>query len=141
MAEDMAAFNERLAALQQDYVRQLPERLAAIEAAWSGLTQNSWGVETLRELYRTVHGLTGSGPTFGYGEISNAARAFEILLKEAVIASVKPAADQLNRMTSALDALHFAIASVAPVPAPSPAVGTPAMAPEAEQIRPLLYLV
>ena len=58
MAETPAA---RLAALQRDYRAQLPQRLAAIEAAWPHLAAGRWAPEPARELYRLLHNLSGSG--------------------------------------------------------------------------------
>ncbi len=141
MPDDKATSPESFAAPQRDYVRQLPERLAAIEAGWSRLTQTSWEEGALRELRRAVHALVDPGVTFGLGEIGNAARAFEILLKEAVATPGRPATAILNRLTAALDALRFAITSVAPVSTAVPAEDARVKATTTEKTWPLLYLI
>ena len=74
----------RLAALQRDYLAQLPQRLAAIEESWSRLATGSWEAGPARDLLRLVHNLTGSGATFGVAELSAAAREFEQQLQAAI---------------------------------------------------------
>lgn len=73
----------RLAALQRDYLAQIPQQLAAIEEAWGRLVASDWAAGPARELHRLVHNLSGSGATFGVVELSTAARALEQQLQAA----------------------------------------------------------
>ncbi len=106
LAPDPAA---RLAALQRDYLAQLPQRLAAIEEAWSRLAADSWAVEPARELLRLVHNLSGSGATFGVAELSAAAREFEQQLQAAIGERSPPAAQARARMQAALAQLRAVV--------------------------------
>ncbi|MFC1602055.1 response regulator [Pseudomonadota bacterium] len=74
---------EQLAALQTLFRKQLPERFLAIEQAWEAVTQKPTESD-IKELHRCVHGLAGSGGTFGADDISQVAQDAEILLKSAM---------------------------------------------------------
>ena len=66
-----------LARLSADFVRQLPERLQAVEddlTAWLDEPRNTGRLEVLSH---RVHQLKGSGSTFGCPGISRAARTLE----------------------------------------------------------------
>ena len=119
----------RLAAMQRDYLAQLPQRLAAIEEAWSRLTAGAWAVEPGRELHRLVHNLSGSGTTFGVAELSAAARVIEQELQAAIGDESPPAAEARARMQAALGQLRVVVGRLSAVagwwPAP-PAAGAAA---------------
>ena len=72
---------QRLAELRRDYVRALPDRLAAVRIAWQALAQAGDGIFVHTELVRAVHGLSGSGGSFGCESLSLAARQLEDFLK------------------------------------------------------------
>ncbi len=73
---------EKLHSLRLNYVEQLPSRLASVKRLWldyqvsarlAGLTSE----ETCKELIHQVHGLAGSGGTFGYTALSDVAKKLE----------------------------------------------------------------
>lgn len=103
---DLAA---RLAVLQQDYVAQLPQKLAAIEELWAAVAGGDWVPEPVHELHRLVHNLTGSGKTFGVSDISDAARELEQQLKAAVDAGVEPGGEARARMQRSLASLRTVV--------------------------------
>ncbi|MDH4134919.1 MAG: response regulator, partial [Gammaproteobacteria bacterium] len=144
MADGKAALSERLATLQQDYILRLPDRLAGIDSIWRGLTGEAWEQESLRELHRSVHSLTGSGLTFGHQDISDAARAFESLLKDAITSATRPAASSVDDMVTAMKRLRSAIEAVTStstsVSSAAPASNSP-QTPETQKTLPMLYLV
>lgn len=78
---DAADFQARLQALRDSYAAQLPAKIGEIRALWEKLCGMP-GPDDLKTLHRLVHSLTGSGATFGYAEISDAARVMESCLKE-----------------------------------------------------------
>lgn len=102
----------RLAALQRDYLAQLPHRLTAIEEAWSRLAAGDWAPEPVRELHRLVHNLSGSGATFGIAELSTAARSFEQQLQAAIGHRSLPATEVLAQMQSALAQLRVVVSQL-----------------------------
>ena len=64
--------------LRRHYIEALPARLAALETAWDEhRSEISGGTEGLRRL---AHNLKGSGATYGFPDISEAARSLEELL-------------------------------------------------------------
>lgn len=81
MDEDKTArMQAQLQAMCEAYAAQLPEKIAQIVETWSVL-RHDWSDEKFVALHRMVHGLTGSGATFGFSRLSDAARTLEVLLK------------------------------------------------------------
>lgn len=75
MATDKAEITRRLQALQADFSHHLPERLALVESAWQ--TARGGDADALDAMHRQIHGLAGSGATFGFAALSTAARVLE----------------------------------------------------------------
>ncbi|MEF3273349.1 MAG: response regulator [Chloroflexus sp.] len=70
--------------LQQQYLSQLGNKIAQLEAIWSRLHVGPPQADDIRELQRIVHNLAGSGATFGLAAVSEAARASDVALQTAV---------------------------------------------------------
>lgn len=77
------AIREKLKVLHEDYGRQLPIKIAQLRELWQDFEKKRDG-GTLMLLERTVHSLTGSGATYGFPTISNAARKLETQLREII---------------------------------------------------------
>ncbi|MBG6070392.1 Hpt domain-containing protein [Polaromonas sp. CG_23.6] len=60
-----------------DYRAALPQRLAQIELLWHQVLNGDSAVEALTTLERCAHSLAGSGATFGFAGVGNAARDLE----------------------------------------------------------------
>jgi diguanylate cyclase (GGDEF)-like protein len=105
-----AALHAQLDALRQEYVQELPAKLAAIAATWAQLC-TTWEGATAATLQRQVHGLTGSGAMYGFPELTDAARALEDLLEAASERSDAPTASQRSAMEHALDGVKSAVAT------------------------------
>ena len=60
-----------------DYQRALPERLAQIEELWHQVLTGASAVPALATLERCAHSLAGSGATFGFSGVGDAARELE----------------------------------------------------------------
>lgn len=99
---------KRLEALRRAYVEQLPARVQAIEESWSGLRCGQWSMETLSELSRQVHGLAGSGATFGYAEISDKAHRLELVMDEIMESGGNPGANREGEVECFLEGLKKA---------------------------------
>lgn len=82
MPEPTSGFISRLATLKRRYVSELPTRLAAIAAEIDAVLSDT-ATTGLGELRRHVHGLSGSGATFGFQALSERCRAMETLLVRA----------------------------------------------------------
>lgn len=71
----------KLDALLNNYRSQLPERQEDIKRLWQSVCQQQAMGDDGKELYRLVHSLTGSGASFGFSALSDAASIFELQLK------------------------------------------------------------
>ena len=72
---------DKLKALLDTYRSQLPQRLNEIDTLWQVVCEQGKMGDEGKELYRLVHSLAGSGASFGFSDLSKAAKAFEMALK------------------------------------------------------------
>ena len=98
-----------LAFLEQQraaYRNALPERLAEIESLWRQLLNGGAPAEALATLERLAHSLAGSGATFGFAGLGEAARVLELALNPLVgaAAALTPAAQ--TEVSRAIEALQ-----------------------------------
>ncbi len=99
----------QLEALRQQYIQQLPGKLAAIAATWDQLS-TTWDMRTCWTMHRQVHSLAGSGATFGFAALTETARALEhVLQANSDCAAVSPL--QWAEMSQLLDAVKEAAAA------------------------------
>lgn len=70
----------KLAEIKCSYIRELPQRATDLCAAWDQTETGDWMQDSLRELHRLVHSLSGSGATFGFNDLSAKAHALEVPL-------------------------------------------------------------
>lgn len=103
---DPLALQAKLKALSDAYAAQLPEKLEQIEQAWKHLPTDEWDREGFETLHRKVHSLTGSGKTFGFAELSVAARNLEVCLKLHMQAKSALSAAQRDQIQDLLAKLH-----------------------------------
>ncbi len=112
----MAESGERTRALQDqlrdDYVARLPQRRAAIMEAWRTMIGGGWSPDAATGFHRMVHGLTGSGLTFGFPELTDSARAVEHLLQEIIAAGKPPGAAAIPEMDAELHRLEALIGAI-----------------------------
>lgn len=71
---------KKLDALVAIYKEKLPEKITGIETLWKQQQQH-WDLASFADFHREVHSLCGSAGTYGYHDISKAARALEVFLK------------------------------------------------------------
>jgi diguanylate cyclase (GGDEF)-like protein len=92
--------------LRELYRQELPSRLEAIANNWQTLQTAHADTDVLKELHRQVHSLTGSGHSFGYSTLSDAARGIEHTLARLLDGSATFDADltgQISRQLAELD--------------------------------------
>ncbi|MDH5325340.1 MAG: EAL domain-containing protein [Gammaproteobacteria bacterium] len=70
----------KLDRIREDYLRELPEKIAGVEQLWSELVHCAWDDGEFSQFHIKVHSLAGSAGTFGLEELSNAARQLSDLL-------------------------------------------------------------
>lgn len=91
---------QKIARLRNLFLEQLPERLEQIDDLWLRLKANSSNMDALTDLHRMVHSLKGTGRTFGFSQLGNAADNAEGLLSKRL---VDPTADLAPGWTEQMD--------------------------------------
>ena len=121
--------------LREYFSERLPHRLREVEDAWRDVRESGWGPEPVKRLHRLAHSLAGTGSTFGFPAVSEAARRLEILLQGTVEGTAPPPSPERVenllgelREASELSPGKEAGAGLAPVragtsPAPAPGPG------------------
>jgi HPt (histidine-containing phosphotransfer) domain-containing protein len=99
----MTALREHHAAedLRSYFAYRLPARVSEIEAARDAARDAGWTGEPFRTFHRLAHSLTGAGATFGFPEVTAAARELEGLLKGALDGAPLPE-DEVEGLLSRL---------------------------------------
>lgn len=105
MDETQEKLLAQLQALRVNYAKDLPEKIGQIRVGLD-ILRSSWDSELLRNLHRHTHSLTGSGATFGFCEVSAAARKLERVLKTLLEAEAGPEHPAINEIESLLCALE-----------------------------------
>jgi CheY-like chemotaxis protein/HPt (histidine-containing phosphotransfer) domain-containing protein len=91
-----AARDAELAPFREGFAVRVPEMVAEIEALWSRVRVER-DAAALEALHRALHSLAGSGRTFGFGALGEAARALE--------QAIAPSIGEGVPATAALDAM------------------------------------
>lgn len=103
---ELNSVNEQLNVLQKEYAGQIPGKIQQIKTIWEELTRGEWDRESFKNMHLIAHSLSGSGKTFGFKNLSEAAHNLELLLKQICESDVLPAAgqkEQINKMLNALE--------------------------------------
>ena len=103
---DAAEMQAMFKTLSDGYAAKLPEKFAQIEQQWQQLPKDRWDEEGFYELYRMVHSLTGSGKTYGFPAVSDAARNLETVFKQIAEVKAVPNEEQLKRIHELLSELR-----------------------------------
>jgi len=83
MTQPSVNFRDFLLQHRATYVRTLPTRLAQLESLAGQLEDPGRRAAALPALELCVHSLAGSAGTFGFADLSVAARSLELLVEEA----------------------------------------------------------
>lgn len=101
-------FQAKLKALCADFATHLPGKLERIEQAWQQLPHDVWDAAGFQSFNSMVHGLSGSGKTFGFALLGAAARTLEDYLKPILRAETVPNEEQRQHIRDLLGELHQA---------------------------------
>ena len=106
-----SGIQDKLARLKKSYLDQLPEKLQEIEQiAVFGGNQDEADVDTSIESLKALsHKLVGSGATFGFPEISQAARAIENKCYSMLEQRDRPGGQNLDFPAALIDGLRNAV--------------------------------
>jgi diguanylate cyclase (GGDEF)-like protein len=105
---DSAVLQAKLKMLSESYATQLPEKLKQLEQALSQLPLVGWDERDFQNLLRLVHGLIGSGKTFGFASLSDVARTLEAYLRQLAQAKAVISKDQRKHILGLMHELHQA---------------------------------
>lgn len=110
MSKSEKNIREKMKALREAYVRQLPDKLRELDIFYEGLKSNKADSGGLKDFHRLVHSIKGSSASFGYREISDAALILERLLKTVVQAGERPDENRLADIGVRIEFLKDAVA-------------------------------
>lgn len=121
---DHAMFLQKLHELRQAYAQRLPEKIAHIQGLWHALEQ-TWDDNTIRIMHCEVHGIAGSGATYGFERVGVRARRLEQLLQFLIEHAAIPTHEERAQIGKLLDAVvsayrHEITADPPPLPAQPP---------------------
>lgn len=106
MAADFPQARRILETLRQDFIAQLPIRLAAIEQAWIDCYMASDPAPALHELSRLAHSLRGSAKTYGLSALGDVAGELENGLRPWLASESVPEPEARARFDAFVAALH-----------------------------------
>lgn len=106
---DQHALRQELAALYENYVQRLPEKLQHIQQTASALRAGSENQAVLRELHALTHKLAGSAGTYGCKAVGEAARNYEILVNGLLEADAMTGSAEHQQLVQAQSELEKAI--------------------------------
>lgn len=101
-------FRQGLAAIAAEYRKHLPAKLDEVEALARRAARGEDAADVLREVRRILHGLAGSGATFGLPAVSRAAAEAEALVDPHCAAGTLPDASGWTEFARHIDALRRA---------------------------------
>ena len=105
---DPEELREKLKALSDAYAAQLPENLKQLERGLNQLPLTVLDEQGFQTSLRLVHGLIGSGKTFGFSSLSNVARNLETYLRHLAQAKTVMNQEQLDHILGLMRELHQA---------------------------------
>jgi len=105
---DEADFLAILEAQRAEFRKTCRDRFEALRAAWARVAQGA-DREALRELLRQAHTLAGTGPTFGFDALGDAAREVQAGVEEIDGDRAVPTDAQRARIDAAVAALQRAL--------------------------------
>jgi len=104
----LETLEEQLRVLHNSYAARLPEKIIQIEETWQMLVSGERNGDALKALHRMVHSLAGSGPTFGFAAVGEAARTLEIFLKSILKNGTVPAEAHCSQIEGLIEELQAA---------------------------------
>ncbi|MEM1127834.1 MAG: response regulator [Bacteroidota bacterium] len=99
------ALLQRLESQRTQYLKRLPDRLERMHSLWTQIDA-AWNRELVWELALESHRLAGSGATFGFPDLGQAARTASELLQDLVDADVTPSIDERFQIGLMLEWMH-----------------------------------
>lgn len=102
-------FDRILQAQRAQYVKTCREKFEALRSAWGRVGAGRADIEALLELERLAHTFAGSGPTFGFEALGEAARRLEREVHRLVITPATATVVQRHQIEAAIAAVERAL--------------------------------
>lgn len=102
-------FDRILQTQRAQYAKTCGEKFAALKAAWARSGAGRADIEALLELERLAHTFAGSGPTFGFEALGEAARRLEREVHRLVITPATATVVQRHQIEAAIAELERAL--------------------------------
>ena len=106
MALNNSAFLAFMEEQRVDYRNMLPQRLEQINLLWHQVLKGEKVAEALPTLERCAHSLAGSGATFGFADLGDAARVLELMVHPLVNAGIAITGKAQADITQAIELLQ-----------------------------------
>jgi len=110
-----AKLRDKMQALRESYLRQLPERIADMTDYYERLQGESPVGDVLSDFHRLAHMLKGSSASFGFKELSAVAFGLEQHLKALLLPGERPDATRLAELGVSLGLIREAQSRLAEV--------------------------
>lgn len=104
-----ADFERILEAQRGAYRKACREKFEALRAAWARVGAGRADIDALLELERLAHTFAGSGPTFGFESLGEAARKLEREVHRLVVTPATATVVQRNQIEAAIEAVERAL--------------------------------
>ena len=108
MPDQADPLQQAIAMLRDDYASNLPGKIAEIEELWGRLLADDAPAAELHDVVRMVHGIAGSGATFGLAVASDAAHELLRFLEPIHAAGRLPDTVERERVAALIAALKQA---------------------------------
>ena len=109
-----ATIDQTVNRLALRFFHKLPARIAELGELWAVLKSAATDRQTLAELHRKVHSLTGTASTFGFAAVTDAARSLERALLHLLGTDAVPDSARLEPVEPLWAALEAAAIGTAP---------------------------
>ena len=109
MTPTPSSFFAFLEAQRADYRSSLPRRLDQIESLWRQVLNDEAPAQALASLERCAHSLAGSGATFGFAALGDAARVLELAVSPLLGATHALTPTVQAEVSRAVDALLISL--------------------------------
>ncbi len=103
------SLQERLRQLRETYMAELPDKVYQVEQTWAAFANYNPSQTELDQLRQKVHKLTGSSATYGFTNLSRAARRVEACITGLIEQTSPVSGAQRRQVEEALAGLHASL--------------------------------
>ncbi len=96
---------QKLTALKEVFVKQLPEKIESLRNQWRIVIDQKWSTDATNSFHLIIHSLIGTSGTFGFTEIAERARQLEILIKTISAEQLAPSQEDVEIVEHAFSLL------------------------------------